>query len=202
MRRFAMLGMIVATLVTASVPAAAQSFSDGFEFLKAVKDRDGDKVSAALDRPGSTIVNARDLSNGQGALHVVAQRRDAVWLRFLLGRGANPNLADRNGATALQLAANLGWTDGVDILIARGASVDLSNSAGETPLITAVHRRDAGLVRSLLKAGADPDRNDNSGRSARDYATQQGSQAAVIAALDEAREQRKARAATAYGPGN
>lgn len=201
MRRFAMLGMIVATLVTASVPAAAQSFSDGFEFLKAVKDRDGDKVSAALDRPGSTIVNARDLSNGQGALHVVAQRRDAVWLRFLLGRGANPNLADRNGATALQLAANLGWTDGVDILIARGASVDLSNSAGETPLITAVHRRDAALVRSLLKAGADPDRTDNSGRSARDYATQQGSQA-VIAALDQEREQRKARAATAYGPGN
>lgn len=201
MRRFAMLGMIVATLVTASVPAAAQSFSDGFEFLKAVKDRDGDKVSAALDRPGSTIVNARDLSNGQGALHVVAQRRDAVWLRFLLGRGANPNLADRNGATALQLAANLGWTDGVDILIARGASVDLSNSAGETPLITAVHRRDAALVRSLLKAGADPDRTDNSGRSARDYATQQGSQA-VIAAFDQEREQRKARAATAYGPGN
>lgn len=201
MRRFAMLGMIVATLVTASVPAAAQSFSDGFEFLKAVKDRDGDKVSAALDRPGSTIVNARDLSNGQGALHVVAQRRDAVWLRFLLGRGANPNLADRKGVTALQLAANLGWTDGVDILITRGASVDLSNSAGETPLITAVHRRDAALVRSLLKAGADPDRTDNSGRSARDYATQQGSQA-VIAALDQEREQRKARAATAYGPGN
>lgn len=205
MRRIGMLGLMgalaAALAAAAPAPAYAQKMSEGFEFLKAVKDRDGEKATAALDKPGSTVVNARDLSTGEGALHVVVQRRDAVWLRFLLSKGANPNLADKSGATALQLASNLGWSEGVEILVGKGASVDLSNSAGETPLISAVHRRDVALVRTLLKAGANPDRSDNSGRSARDYAMLLGSQSAIVAELDEARETRKAKAANSYGPG-
>ena len=202
MRRFSGLGLMAALAagLAFSVPVAAQQFSEGYEFLKAVKERDGNKVTEALDRPGSTVVNARDLSTGEGALHVVVQRRDPVWLRFLLGKGANPNLADKNGATALQLASNLGWGEGVEILVGRGASVDITNSAGETPLIAAVHRRDVALVRTLLKAGANPDRSDNSGRTARDYAKLLGAKSAIMAELDEAREKRNG-AAKLYGPG-
>lgn len=199
-RLLGLLGVLVAGLALAT-PAAAQRFSEGFEFLKAIKDRDGNKVSAALDKPGSTVINARDISSGEGALHIVAARRDAVWLRFLLAKGANPNLADRNGVTPLQLASNLGWSEGVEILIGRGAAVDQTNSAGETPLIAAVHRRDVALVRVLLKAGANPDRSDNSGRSARDYAKLLGAQSPIVVELDEALAKRKERAAKSYGPG-
>lgn len=204
MRLFKVLFMTAAAAAMALVaaPASAQKMSEGFEFLKAVKDRDGNKVTAALDKPGSTVVNTRDLASGESALHLVVQRRDAVWLRFLLGRGANPNLADKNGVTALQLASALGWSDGVEILVGNGASVDVSNAAGETPLISAIHRRDVVLVRALLKAGANPDRSDNSGRTARDYAALLGPQSAIVAELDKAREERKVRAAKSYGPGN
>jgi len=203
MRLFKVLLMTAAAaaMALAAAPASAQKMSEGFEFLKAVKDRDGNKVTAALDKPGSTVVNARDLASGESALHLVVQRRDTVWLRFLLGRGANPNLADKNGVTALQLASALGWSDGVEILVGKGASVDVSNAAGETPLIAAIHRRDVVLVRALLKAGANPDRSDNSGRTARDYAALLGPQSAIVAELDKAREERKARAAKSYGPG-
>lgn len=202
MRRFGLIGwMAAAAAATLAVPAMGQQFSEGFEFLKAVKDRDGTKATAALDKPGSTVVNARDIASGEGALHIVVQRRDPVWLRFLIGKGANPNLADKNGVTALQLASNLGWSEGVVILVGRGASVDVANSAGETPLISAIHRRDVELVRVLLKAGANPERSDNSGRSARDYAALLGPQSAILAELDKARAERKARAAKTYGPG-
>ena len=202
MRRFSRFGVIVAAAVAVlGAPAAGQQMSEGFEFLKAVKDRDGTKATAALDKPGSTVVNARDLASGEGALHIVALRRDPVWLRFLIGKGANPNLADKNGVTALQLASNLGWSEGVEILVSRGASIDVANSAGETPLISAIHRRDVDLVRVLLKAGANPDRSDNSGRTARDYALLLGPQSAILAELDKAREERKTRAAKTYGPG-
>ena len=203
MRRFSLIGILAAGAAAAlAVPAAGQQMSEGFEFLKAVKDRDGTKATAALDKPGSTVVNARDLASGEGALHIVVQRRDPVWLRFLIGKGANPNLAAKNGVTALQLASNLGWSEGVEILVDRGASIDVANSAGETPLISAIHRRDVDLVRVLLKAGANPDRSDNSGRTARDYALLLGPQSTILAELDKAREERKARAAKTYGPGN
>ena len=201
MRRFGVVGLIgMAGLLAVATPAAAQSMSEGHTFLKAVKDRDGTKVTDALNRPGSVVVNARDISTGEGALHFVAQRRDETWLRFLLSKGANANVTDRRGITPLQTAINLGWGEGVEILVDAGAAIDTTNAAGETPLISAVHRRDAELVRMLVKAGANPERSDNSGRSARDYATLLGAQSPVLAALNEARDA-KARAAKTYGPG-
>lgn len=196
----ALLGWAGAVLILAP-PAGAQNMSEGYSFLKAVKDRDGTKVTDALNKPGSTVVNARDISSGQSALHIVTERRDTAWLRFLMAKGANANAVDRRGVTPLQLAANLGWTEGVELLVVAGAAVDLPNDAGETPLISAVHRRDVALIRALLKAGADPERNDNSGRSARDYAVLLGTQSTILAELDRAREERKTRAARSYGPG-
>ena len=197
----AIIGACAVAGLTMAAPASSQTMGEGYEFLKAVKDRDGNKVTEALQKPGSTVINARDLTTGENALHYIVQRRDPTWLQFLLGKGANPNLADKNGVTALQLASDLGWADGVDILVNAGASVDVSNSSGETPLISAVHRRDTALVRALLAAGANPDRTDNSGRSARDYAELIGPQSGIVAELDRAREDRKARAAKSYGPG-
>lgn len=203
MRRLRLSGLMAIAALAAALPSSvtAQSMSEGSNFLKAVKDRDGTKVTEALDRPGSTVVNARDITSGESALHVVTARRDATWLSFLIGKGANANIADRRGVTPLQLATDLGWAEGVEILVKAGASVDLTNDAGETPLISAVHRRDAALVRALLKAGADPERSDNSGRSARDYAQLMGPQSIILAELDKAREENKTKAAKAYGPG-
>ena len=94
----ALLGAIAAT------PVAAQMFSEGYEFLKAVKDRDGDAATEALNQPGTTIVNARDLTTGETALHIVTARRDALWIRFLTQRGANPNIRDKKGVSPLQMA--------------------------------------------------------------------------------------------------
>ncbi len=203
MRRIKLFGVLAAGALGLAVaaPVSAQKMSEGYEFLKAVKDRDGNKVTEALNKPGSVIVNARDVTTGQSALHYVVERRDTTWVRFLVSKGANPNIADRNGVTPLQLAANLGWTDGVEALVGAGASVDVTNVAGETPLIAAVHRRDSALVRVLLKAGANPDRSDNSGRTARDYAELIGAQNPILAELDRARAERKERAAKSYGPG-
>ena len=87
------------------VPGPAQAqFSDNYNFLKAIKDKDGQKVTDLIQKPGSTVINSRDVSTGQNALHIVIARRDATWLSFLLGKGANPNLADNAGNTPLMNA--------------------------------------------------------------------------------------------------
>lgn len=182
-------------------PASAQMFSDGYEFLKAVEDRDGDTATDMLNVPGTQIVNTRDLSSGETGLHIVTKRRDALWIRFLLARGGNPNIADKNGVTPIQIATRLGYVDGAEALIAGGANVNVANSQGETPLIAAVHQRDVALVRLLLENGADPDRNDNSGRSARDYLELMSSVTLLEREFKEADEKRAGQPqAEQYGP--
>jgi uncharacterized protein len=155
--------------VSLAVPAAAQFQSEGYQFLEAVKDREGDKATDMLSKPGTQLVNTRDITNGDTGLHIVVARSDALWIRFLLQRGADPNIRNKKGITPLQLATSLSFTDGVEALIKGGANVNVSDQTGETPLIAAVHARNVPLVRLLLDKGADPDHNDNSGRSARNY---------------------------------
>ncbi len=156
-------------VVALGVPAAAQFQSEGYKFLEAVKEREGDDATDMLNKPGSTIVNTRDITSGDTGLHIVIARSDVLWARFLMQRGADPNIRNKKGITPLQLATAMGFTEGVEALIKGGANVNVSDQTGETPLIAAVHSRNVGLVRLLLDKGADPDHYDNSGRSARDY---------------------------------
>jgi ankyrin repeat protein len=192
---FRKLAIALAALTAfAGTPAAAQ-FNEGYDFLKAVKDRDGTKATEFLNKPGSTLVNTSDLTTGETALHIVVRRRDATWTRFLLEHGANPNRPDKHGVTPLAIAASLGFVDGVEALIKRGASIDVPDEAGETPLIAAVHRRDVAMIRMLLANGANADRTDNSGRSARDYARLMGTTAGVTAEIERAEAERKGKPA-------
>ena len=167
------MGIAVAAALAVAMPAAAQ-FSPGYKFLEAIRKKDGNAVEEMLQVPGTPLVNTRDVTSGETALHIVTARRDLTWITFLLAKGANVNARNGRGVTPLQLAVGMGFTEGVELLIQQGARIDEPDSAGETPLITAVHRRDTGLIRLLLKAGANPDRSDNSGRSARDYAGLEG----------------------------
>jgi ankyrin repeat protein len=192
---------LAAGVVLMAGPAQAQ-FSDGYKFLEAVRKRDGYKVEEALNEPGSTIVNARDVTSGDTALHIVVARRDLAWTRFLIQKGANVNTRNGRGSTPLQLAASLGFLEGVAELVAAKADVDQPNDSGETPLMTALHRRDIPMMRILLAAGADPDRADNSGRSARDYAKLEGRSNPLLAEIEKNAKPRgkSAGGQAVYGP--
>ncbi len=188
-----------AALAMVATPATAQRKREGYEFLEAVRKRDGEKATDMLNQPGSVLVNSRDLTSGESALHIVTQRRDPVWMRFLLDKGANPNTEMKDGVSPLELAAQLGFVDGIEILLNKGADIDPTNVAGETPLISAVHRRDTAIIRLLMEKGANPDRADNSGRSARDYATLMGARSPVLEEIERA-ESERAKDAPSYGP--
>lgn len=198
------IAMVVAGLAALpSTPVAAQGgsgqssgirFSDSFEFLKAVRERDGAAAEAILANPSSTAINARDAGSGEGALHILVRGRDLNWLAYMLGRGARADLQARDGTTPLGLAASIGWVDGARQLIARGANVDLANSRGETPLILAVHGRHLDVVQLLVTQGADPNRQDSAaGYSALEHARRDARDGAIARLLEAApaRQQRQ-----------
>ena len=174
-----------ALALTLLSPIAAQAqFSDSYNFLKAVKDADGQKVTDLIQKPGSTVINSRDVTSGETALHLVIARRDNTWLSFLLAKGANPNLADNRGNTPLMNAVQARFEDGVRTLLAGGAQIDKTNGSGETPLIRAVQIRDIGLVRLLVAQGANADKRDTiAGMSARDYAERDARTSGIVEAL-------------------
>ncbi len=175
-RALAALSLLSPAVVATHSAAAQLGQSDGFRFLEAIRESATDKAKGAeiteiLNKPGTTVVNTQDYSTRETALHIVAKRNDALYTRFLLQKGANPNLRDARGNTPLMLAVTQGADSVIPDLIKGRTNLNLANQAGETPLIRAVQLRNLNVVRELLAAGANPDQVDNiAGRSARDYA--------------------------------
>lgn len=191
-----------ALLMFAALPASAQQFSDSYNFLNAIRETDGAKVNKYLEDKSLRIVNTKDRQTGEGALHIVVKRSDSTYLRVLLQQDdINANLQDGRGNTALLIAAERGWDEGVSILIKYGANVNTANTSGETPLIRAVQVHDIEVVRQLLNAGANPDRTDNvTGKSARDYAKDETRYPQIAKLLADAPKGGKGSAATPAGP--
>ncbi|OYW23385.1 MAG: hypothetical protein B7Y98_07580 [Sphingomonas sp. 32-62-10] len=174
MRKLAIVAAACLATGVINSPVAAQlGQSPGAKFLEAVKEEKNNEVVAAVNENGAAIVNTRDFSSRETALHIVAKRGDVLYTRFLLQKGGNPNLRDVRGSTPLLVAVSNGHADLVPVFVAAKANVNQGNDSGETPLIKAVQRRDLVMVRELIAAGADPDQADSlAGKSARIYANE------------------------------
>jgi ankyrin repeat protein len=174
---------LAGALAVAAFPASAQlaSGSPSYQFLDAVKNAKGNDVESILSKPGSRIIDTQDPSTGEGALHIVVRRDDSKYLSYLLAKGANPNIKNRQGDTPLLVAIDLGYGELVSILIKGKANPNQAGDGGQTPLIKAVLRRDEQMVRDLIDAGGDPDRRDYmAGKSAREYANGDARNPAMI----------------------
>ena len=84
--------------------------------------------------------NAQD-QDGETALHLAADRGDAVLAKALIAARANPNLKENgHGMTPLHMAAARGHTELVRLLIASGADRQARSSVGATPLMMASNK--------------------------------------------------------------
>ena len=87
---------------------------------------------------------------------VVASRGDKgehpEKIQALLELGADVNVRDYKGKTALHRAATAGFLASMEVLLAHGADIDAADSSGETPLFDAIRAGRAGGGR--VAAGA------------------------------------------------
>ncbi|XP_014237512.1 ankyrin-1-like [Trichogramma pretiosum] len=130
------------------------------------------KVVRELRGKPQVQVDARDCY-GNTALHLAVRHRSTMKFSILLVNGADPNLADNVGCTALHLVCHSLRPYGsmsrffeiVDQM-QRQVRLDAQDNAGWTPLHVAVHSRCKGKFQTLLERGADPNVANRDGQTA------------------------------------
>lgn len=98
-------------------------------------------------------------------------------LEFLLSNGADPNLKDKYGQTALFFTADS--PDCVALLLKHGADIDAQNNDGETVLMRAAKIRDYYVVKDFFEKGADPLIKDKAGKTAVQYAIEENHESII-----------------------
>ena len=81
---------------------------------------------------------------------------DLEMARTLVAGGADVNVPQGDGATALHWAAHRNDLDAATLLIEAGADVNTANALGATPLWLAAINGSAPMVERLLESGGDP----------------------------------------------
>ena len=127
-------------------------------------------------------VNARCNAQGMTPLMQAAQHNDSVACRLLLNAGADPNLRDVNGMTALNYALigkdlPTNQLDAFRTILPWGSRIDMRCTPpqgaaykGATPLHHAVLVNSLNDIWELLRCGADATAKDDAGRTPLDLA--------------------------------
>ena len=111
-------------------------------------------------------------------------------VRTLIEAGADVNVRNHKGQSALHCAAKAGFVDIVALLLEQGCEVDAQDRGGETPLAAALRStvKDKAklldVVRLIVNAGADADLADHKGRSPRAIAGAKRNARLWVDALD------------------
>jgi ankyrin repeat protein len=95
---------------------------------------------------------------------VAVEETNLPAIELLVARGASLDLRDDQGATALALAAEMGFQEAVEMLLAGGADPNMHDLSGMTPLDVADEHGAHDIAALLLRYG---------GKSSRELAPQQ-----------------------------
>src|SRR5262249_50707423 len=127
-----------------------------------------DPETIEINRLETVIKESPDLINARSdspALHQAVRAHQSRVVTFLLEHGADVNLRDNSGNTALHLAAQLGDRTMAELLLERNANVNLENQKN-TALLIAVKAGFKSIVELLLNKGADVSARDARDRTA------------------------------------
>lgn len=123
-------------------------------FIEACERGDIDFVHAALKRDES-LVNVKSDKYNNTPLMCAAREGQKNIVKLLIDNGADPNIKDCIGATALHFALDSGDFAIVALLVNAGVDVNTRDITGGSPLSIAAARGYYEIVQLLLSNGAD-----------------------------------------------
>jgi ankyrin repeat protein len=128
-----------------------------------LKAKTTDVIEFVLET-GKFDINGVD-NDGLTPLHWAILNSNVDIARYLLEKGADPTIRNRNGNTPLHKAA--GYAKEIEtinlILETQKVDIDHINKEGETALYYAIRAENVQMVRCLLEKGADPTSRNNVG---------------------------------------
>jgi ankyrin repeat protein len=148
---------------------------DHLEFIKLLLDKGAEVNARSKDSTETRTVFTNQWldENGATAFLRASQSGDVELMKLLLSRGADPKIATVLGVTALQVAAGIGWVEGityewspqatleaVKMLVGLGLDVNAQADTGRTALHGAAHKGRSDVVQVLADAGAKLDVRD------------------------------------------
>lgn len=128
-------------------------------------------VEDLLMRPEIEI-DSQDFDAGRSALRCAAERNFSQIVELLLSKGANPDLNDHVGGTAMLRAVNRGCEQALETMISHGVNLDCVDEDGQTLLHGASQNGHASIARLLMDHGLSPNISDSHGLTSLHYASQ------------------------------
>ena len=116
--------------------------------------------------------------NGCGVLHNLTKCTEEKFhqnVKLLIDSGANVNLKNNQGQTALFIACANGCVEYINLFAEKGCDINLVDNQGNTPLIVAVKNNKKSSVEALLKLNANKDIKDSQGQTAYELSIKSGS---------------------------
>lgn len=108
------------------------------------------------------IINVKDETNGNVALHVAASKNNVPMLELLVRKGADIDIQDIFGNAPIHYAVDKERKETTQALIKHGVRINIQDYKGNSPLHNACATGNLEIVELLLRNGADPDMLDHS----------------------------------------
>ena len=148
---------------------------DHLDFIKLLLDKGVDVNNRVKDRTETRTVFTNQWLDERGATAFLraSQSGDLVLMKALLAHGADPGIPTELNVTALQVAAGIGWVEGVTtewseaanleavkLLLDLGVDPNVQAETGRTALHGAAHKGRTAVIQLLVDAGARLDTKD------------------------------------------
>ncbi|XP_046143166.1 protein TANC2 isoform X3 [Osmia bicornis bicornis] len=146
------------------------------------------KVSRLLLLAGASPNHITEYLGNAPALCMYAHEGSVEMVSLLLEFGADVELTNSQGCTALSLAASRGHCDVVRRLAAAGASLGHTDMAGQCPLVHAARHGRLSVVGYLLACDWVVPASENEAEGSQDIGREEAAQQAVVAAAAQGHE--------------
>ena len=148
---------------------------DHLDFIKLLLDKGVDVNNRVKDSTETRTVFTNQWLDERGATAFLraSQSGDLVLMKALLAHGADPRIPTELNVTALQVAAGIGWVEGVTtewseaanlevvkLLLDLGVDPNVQAETGRTALHGAAHKGRTAVIQLLVDAGARLDTKD------------------------------------------